>query len=111
MTQTISIASDFSKFPAGRYRADGPASGERFREEFLLPALRRGPVIVVLDGVAGLPSSFFEEAIGGIIRSGFSYEDARRLLTFYAETPRMASYAEQGRRYLTEASKRLSGAR
>src|SRR6185295_8614794 len=36
----IHVAGEFSKFPAGRYRADGPHSGQRFREEFLEPALR-----------------------------------------------------------------------
>lgn len=73
-TRTISIASDFSRTPAGRYRADGPAPGERFRDEWLLPALREqdGPVEVVFDGVAGFGSSFLEEAFGGLVRQGFT---------------------------------------
>jgi STAS-like domain of unknown function (DUF4325) len=67
----ISIANDFSRVPAGRYKADGPFSGERFREELLLPMLRKGGRLEVeLDGVEGYGSSFLEEAFGGLIRSG-----------------------------------------
>lgn len=110
MTQTINIANDFSRYPAGRYRTDGPFSGERFREEILLPALEHGPVVIVLDGVAGLPSSFFEEAIGGVVRSGVSPERAKTLIKFVAVTPRMASYPAQGHQYLVDAGKRISAA-
>ena len=65
----INIAREYSRFPAGRYRTDGPYSGERFRDEVLVPALRRGgQVEVELDGTAGYGSSFLEEAFGGLIR-------------------------------------------
>lgn len=71
-TRTISVA-DFSQFPAGRYRSDGPRSGEAFREDVLLPALRKGPVRVLLDGTMGYGCSFLEEAFGGLVRErGFS---------------------------------------
>lgn len=109
MSQTIVIARDFSPYPAGRYLTDGDWNGERFREEILLPALKRGPVTVVLDGVAGLPSSFFEEAIGGLVRRGLSVSDLSRNLHFEAKTPRMQSYPEQARRYLLEAERHLQG--
>ena len=73
MTGTIEIrvAEDFSRTPAGRYRADGPWSGEAFREDHLRPALRGGnqAVIVYLDGVEGYGSSFLEEAFGGLVRA------------------------------------------
>jgi len=68
MVTEINIARDFSKTPVGRYRADGPYSGEVFREDFLIPSLNRGDVIVVLDGTDGYPSSFLEEAFGGLLR-------------------------------------------
>jgi len=35
----VSIAKDFSEFPAGRENEDGPYSGQRFRDEILLPKL------------------------------------------------------------------------
>lgn len=69
----ITVAEDFSRYPGGRYRQDGQFSGEEFRDDFLVPALERarakgGRVVVVLDGVTGYPSSFLEEAFGGLVR-------------------------------------------
>lgn len=102
--RTISIANDFSRFPAGRFRADGPASGERFRDDILVPALRQGEVELVLDGVAGLPSSFLEEVIGGLIReAGFTPEEVEQRLKFVANTARMSGYPAQARNYLAHA--------
>jgi len=67
----ISIAKDFSATPGGRFNRDGPYSGEAFRQRFLEPAIDAGEVVVVdLDQVAGLPSSFLEEAFGGLFRRG-----------------------------------------
>lgn len=66
----IDIARDFTRFPAGRYRADGPYSGERFRDDLLLPALKQHDrVTIQLDGTMGYGSSFLEEVFGGLVRS------------------------------------------
>lgn len=66
----LNIAANFTRFPAGRYRADGPYSGERFREDFLIPALKQnGKVAILLDGTMGYGSSFLEEVFGGLVRS------------------------------------------
>lgn len=66
---TIRIASDFSRFPAGRYLSDGPYSGQGFLEKKLIPALQNsGSVKIVLDGTMGYGSSFLEEAFGGLVR-------------------------------------------
>ncbi|HEY5036126.1 MAG TPA: STAS-like domain-containing protein [Chthoniobacterales bacterium] len=67
----IRIASAFSEVPLGRYPSDGEFSGERFREEFLKPALEEGGVIVQIDGTEGYGSSFLEEAFGGLVRKGY----------------------------------------
>jgi len=65
----ITIAKDFSPFPAGRYVSDGPNSGERFRDEILYPALKESSSVTVdMDGALGYGSSFLEEAFGGLIR-------------------------------------------
>ena len=92
MTMTISIAKQFSTAPSGRYKADGPASGEQFRDELLIPALESGSQVVVdLNGVMGYGSSFLEEAFGGLVRKGFTADDLlKRLmietsLNFYRE--------------------------
>ena len=74
----ISLAEDFSPFPAGRYHpGDGPHTGQRFREERLVPALgelgEAERLEVVFDGVEGCGSSFLDEAFGGLVRdAGFS---------------------------------------
>lgn len=67
--QKINVAENFSRYPAGRKRSDGPFSGEEFREHILLPALEHSDFVeVTLDGVIGYGSSFLEEAFGGAIR-------------------------------------------
>lgn len=64
----------FTKLPGPRYITEGKNSGQEFREKFLLPnfnsARSRGQkLVVVLDGVRfGYPTSFLEEAFGGLAR-------------------------------------------
>ncbi len=72
----IDVAKDFGRFPAGRFRSDGRYSGERFRQEFLVPALKKGGIVTVeMDGAAGYGPSFLEEAFGGLVREeGFDKE-------------------------------------
>lgn len=66
----VSVAKDFTRFPAGRYKRNGDTSGESFRERFLEEPLRRGEQITVeFDGTVGYGSSFLEEAFGGLVRS------------------------------------------
>jgi hypothetical protein len=76
----ISIAA-FSKFPAGRYKTDGPCSAQHFREDVLTPALESlsfptSFVEVNLDGAMGLPASFLEEAFGGLTRAPGNFTPA-----------------------------------
>ena len=99
-TQVISIAKDFSPTPAGRYRSDGPFPGEKFRDDLLLPALRKDtePVTVELDGTAGFGSSFLEEAFGGLVRCGINPTTLRLRLTINtspaSDVARVWSYIE-----------------
>ena len=66
---TISVTTDFSPYPVGRYISDGPVSAQRFREDFLKPPLYKSQKLhVTLDCPFGIASSFLEEAFGGLIR-------------------------------------------
>lgn len=71
--ERIRIARDYSETPGGRYREDGPDSGQQFREEILQPrfeqARREGVLLEIdLDGAEGYATSFLEEAFGGLAR-------------------------------------------
>lgn len=83
-TKTIVIAKDYSDTPAGRYdKKDGNFTGERFRDEFLYPALQDNEYVNVnLDGALGYGSSFLEEAFGGLIREkGMTLSEIQKKLT------------------------------
>lgn len=96
----IDIGKDFSPTPGTRYRADGPWSGEQFREEVLEPAFERASqVIVHLDSIKGYSASFFEEAFGGIVRK-YGYAAVRKKIAFVAIRrryliPRVLSWMEE----------------
>jgi hypothetical protein len=94
--RAISVARDFSPFPFGRYRTEGPHSGEAFREDVLWPVLeeQESVAIVDLDGVkGGLGSSFLEEVFGGLVRQhGLSTELMReRVKIVSQEDPGLAT--------------------
>lgn len=69
-TKKIKISKDFSKTPKGREEnAETPNSGQRFREELLQPIWEEyDEFIIDLDDLYGCPSSFREEAFGGLVR-------------------------------------------
>ena len=67
--KTINIAKDYTPYPGGRYPEDGSGNGEDFREKHLIPVFNnQESAIIELDGVVGYPSSFLEEAFGGLVR-------------------------------------------
>lgn len=89
----INVAKDFSRWPAGRYRSDGPYSGEVFRDDILVPALDKAEVVEVeLDGARGYGSSFLEEAFGGLVRLGRFTSDQllRRLRVVSNDDPSLS---------------------
>lgn len=108
MTRTINLALQFSRFPGGRYLADGPDSGERFRVEHLVPALETSEVLVVkLDGTLGYGSSFLEEAFGGLVRNhNFNPDKLRRTLKLESSDE---SISIEIWRYIEEAEKAKVG--
>ena len=103
MSKVIRLATEFSRFPFGRYRSQGGFSGEAFRDDVLLPLLRSGEHIVVdLDGTSGLSPSFLEEAFGGLVRAGFTPEDIIGRVTIASDED--PSYIDEVRGYVQEAA-------
>lgn len=69
MHPVVIRVAEFTRSPGGRHKQRSSHSGEEFRDDVLIPALKRGGKIsVVLDGVRGYGSSFLEEAFGGLVR-------------------------------------------
>ncbi|MBO9482237.1 MULTISPECIES: STAS-like domain-containing protein [Gammaproteobacteria] len=63
------IGIDFNAFPGGRFIADGPASGEEFRDQHLARLVAENDkVVIYFDNAMGYGSSFLEEAFGGLVR-------------------------------------------
>ena len=106
--KTISIARDFSRYPAGRFREDGNSSGAAFREDFLVRALRgegSGKVRVRFDGVAGFGSSFLEEAFGGLVRiEGFDKAFLVSRLELVTDEDELNDFVQLAWRYIEDAA-------
>jgi len=75
--KTIYIGKQFSDDPSGRFYTDGNGSGEEFREEILIPALRKHSHITIdiSTDVEGYGSSFLSEAFGGVVKYGYFTSD------------------------------------
>ena len=97
MEKIIKIAEDFSAYPSGRVIADGPNSGQRLREDFLLPALENyEKTILIIDDVVGYPSSFIEEAFGGLVKvSKFSKDEILEKIEFHYTTSIYSGYKNE----------------
>lgn len=65
----LNVATDFAVLPFGRYKEDGKFNATRFREEFLVPAIRSNDVVKVnMDGVSdSISSSFLNESFAGLV--------------------------------------------
>ena len=75
---------NFSEYPGPRYKSQGNSSGEEFYIKVLNPAFaecyRNKEILeVYLDGTAGYPSSFLDEAFGELVYD-FSLEVVKRFL-------------------------------
>ena len=110
---TLHVADEFSRYLGGRYEEDGEYSGEEFRQRLLLPAVRRAlegqeRLVVDFDGVAGIPTSFLEEAFGGLVRE---WRDAsvNKLLQFVSveapSTPALWPFTRLASQFMQEAVK------
>jgi hypothetical protein len=100
--QEIKVARDFTEAPGGRFYSDGDWSGEKFREEFLWPALTKyGRVRVDLAGTQGYGSSFLEEAFGGIVRK--HQHEMKDIASRIELIPAASVYVKEAFSYLHDA--------
>jgi len=106
---TTILVADFTRSPGGRFIADGEYSGEWFRQDVLVPALRaaiaaRDVLTVVLDGTSGYGSSFLEEAFGGLVRRGlFPQRIVKDHLKIKATSPLYNPYKVLAEKYISSA--------
>lgn len=59
------------ELPSGRFKANcnpPESSGEAFRDDVLIPALKKGEVMVNINPKYGVPVSWNEEVFGGLVR-------------------------------------------
>ena len=71
----IDIGRDFSLVTGGRRRDSGAHSAEAFRDDLLVPALRRGGRVVVDITGPSYSMAWLEEAFGTLQDLGFTSED------------------------------------
>lgn len=105
MSEILKI-SDWSTVPFGRYDPiDGDFNGEKYRKDYLVPALKKGSVNVILDGTAGYGSSFLEELFGGLVRhEAFTLKELEAKLTI-SGSGKYAVYERQCWNYINAATK------
>lgn len=107
---TIKVAQDFSRIPGARFPEEGDFSGQDFRIKILSPQLRKAidshdTLRVILDGTAGLGTSFLEESFGGLIRNdGFSLQEIMDTIKFVSDED--PEYIEEITEYLKSADER-----
>lgn len=108
----IDVAKDFSPYPSGRVDADSDKNGTRFRNEHLIPALKRvlapgsldTELVVDIDGVRSFGSSFLEEAFGGVIRAGgFNGESVVKAVRIQCSKPNLVIFRDAILSYLDDA--------
>ncbi len=109
MPKTYKIAEEFSITPGGRFKKNGPWSGEAFRDEVLRDLLQDAinagdKLTVILDGTSGYGSSFLEEAFGGLVRRNiFSRKQVKQHLEIQAQDPLYETYRLSAERYINAA--------
>jgi hypothetical protein len=81
----IDIGRDFSLVTGGRHRTSGPHSAEAFRDDLLVPALRRGGQVVVSISGPSYSMAWLEEAFGRLEDLGFSHDDLSSRLVIEAD--------------------------
>lgn len=80
--KVIKVVTEFHPRPKWRYRTEGDGSGQAFREDMLVAALKQYESVVVdLTGYNRYGPSFISEAFGGLLRvAKFQLTDLKRKL-------------------------------
>lgn len=96
----LNVAKEFTDTPGPRKRSEGEHSGQEFLEDVLRPRFleaRRTCVLLVinLDGAVGYPTSFLEEAFGGLAREFGSDEVERVIRLTCNDEPYLAGQIEK----------------
>jgi len=105
----IKISKDFAKMPGGRYQNKSDKSGEEFRKDLLIPKYNlakssKEKLIIDLDGLFAYPSSFFEEAFGGLVRE-FRSEKEQLISTIDFVCEENPIQIDRIKRYMNDADK------
>ena len=103
----IKVSTDFSETPGARYRSEGDYSGEEFRDKILEPKYLEAKehsekLLIDLDGGYGYPTSFLEEAFGGLSRK-YGAKEILAVIDFVSQDE--PSLVEEIRGYIKEARK------
>ena len=105
----INIAQDFSDTPGGRYISEGENSGEKFRDEILIPKYKLAEqhnekLEIIFDKCWGFGTSFLEEAFGGLVRKLKKKGILNRIILISLEDE---TIPDNVRKYITEAEEKI----
>ena len=110
------VAKEYYPRPMGRFRKDGSHSGQRFREEVLLPffkSLRDAPnqqLVLNFNGVSMTSSSYLDESFGGLIRTnGYTKDDLMRHLVLIVDEDLKELITDRVTKYINDAEKKRKG--
>ena len=87
---------DFTQTPVGRYIHEGPHSGEAYRKNILSDEFKQAmgsgqKLLINIDGLNACPSSFFNEAIFGLVEEyGITLETLMSIIKIDSTNPRLA---------------------
>ena len=103
----FSIAKQYTDTPGPRYKRQGEYSGEQFREEYLEKMFFEyqachQTIEIDLDGTYGYPTSFLEEAFGGLARK---YPESEVLAAFSFRATEQPSIVEEIKKDILDARK------
>lgn len=104
-----SISKSYTDTPGPRYESEGSFSGENFRNEVLLGLINEAKqkhekIRIDLDGGYGYPTSFLEEAFGGLVRTT---QDSKILELFEFKSDEEPTLIDEITSYIKAAIERL----